>query len=201
MSQIKFVYFDIGDVVFSWQEVLKKIAVMSNKPLERVWAVFDKYDLDVCRGKIMPQAFWVHFKEELGIKEDIENFVEWWTSDFTPIPLMHQLVQETSKKYRLGILTNIYPEVWKYYIRGGLIPDVTYDVIVKSCDIGLAKPEKEIYEYAQKKAKVLPQEILFIDNSKENIEAAKKLGWQVVWYDVNKPEKSVAEVKQVLNLN
>jgi FMN phosphatase YigB (HAD superfamily) len=200
MSQIKFVYFDIGDVVFEWKQVLRKIAAMANKSYEEVYAVYKKYDDDVCRGKISPQELWQHFKIELGIDKEIENFIEWWVSDFTPILPMHQLAKEIAKRYEVGILTNIYPGAWKYYVAKGLIPDVSYVAIIRSCDLGFVKPEPEIFKYAEDKAGILASEILLIDNSQKNIDKAKSLGWQVVWYDVNSPQKSIAEIKRVLEL-
>jgi len=202
MSKITFVYFDLGDVLFNWRNVLNnEFVTMSKKSPEKVWAAFTRHDDDACRGKITAQKLWEYLKTELGIKDDINNFVEWWASGFSPIPLMHQLVEMTSKKYKVGILTNIYLEAWKHYAAHGLIPDVSYGAIVQSCEIGFMKPDIEIYKYAESKAGVSPQEILLIDNSRENIDKATELGWQTVWYDVTNPQKSIAEIKQVLELN
>jgi HAD superfamily hydrolase (TIGR01509 family) len=201
MAQIKFVYFDIEDVTFEWRQVLRKIGVMANKSYEEVLAVFKKYDDDVCRGKIMPQKLWEYFKEELQIEhEDFENFLEWWSNSFTPIPAMHKVVEEASEKYRVGIATNIYPGALKYYVADKLIPDISYNTIIQSCDIGFIKPEAEFYKYAQDKTGVYPQEILLVDNSKENIDKAKELGWQVGWYDVTNPRESIVNIRQILGL-
>jgi FMN phosphatase YigB (HAD superfamily) len=201
MSKIKFVYFDIGDVVFNWKQVLTKLALMSKKSYEEVYAVYKEYDDDVCRGKIMPQELWEHFQKELQLSNKMDNFLKWWSSNFSPIPAMHEIVVETSEKYKVGILTNIYTGIWKYYVKDGLIPEISYAAIVQSCDIGFVKPEIEIFKYAQSKAGVFPQEILFIDNALKNVDRAKELGWQAILYDVNNPQKSVAEIKQILGLN
>jgi len=200
MSQIKFVYFDIGDVVFEWKQALRKIAAMANKSYEEVLSVFNKYDNDACRGKITGQELWEHFKEELEISSEIDNFIEWWANSFSPIPATHHLAKEIYRKYKVGILTNIFPGAMPYYVINGLIPDISYDAIVKSCDIGFVKPEAEIFKYTQKMAGVLAQEILLIDNSLKNIDKAKELGWQVAWYDVKNPQESISEIRRMLDL-
>jgi putative hydrolase of the HAD superfamily len=201
MSKIKFVYFDVGDVVFEWRVALRKIAIMANKSYEEVCIIFNKYDNDVCRGKISAQQLWKNLREELEIKDDIRNFLEWWSNSFSPIPVMHEIVKETARKYKIGILTNIYQGAWAYYVADKLIPDVSYVAIIQSCNVGFVKPETELYEYAEKKAGYSSQEILLIDNSSENISKARELGWQAVWYDVGNPQKSVVEIRQALGLN
>jgi FMN phosphatase YigB (HAD superfamily) len=44
MPKIKFVYFDLGDVLFNWRDGLKKLAAMSNKSDKETNEVFEKYD-------------------------------------------------------------------------------------------------------------------------------------------------------------
>jgi HAD superfamily hydrolase (TIGR01509 family) len=201
MSEIKFIYFDIGDVLFEWKDGLKALFEMSNKPYKEVHDVFEKYDDDACRGKITPQELWHHLKKELNIDTEIDDFADWWSDRFKPILEMHNLVREAVKKYRIGILTNIYHETIIHAFKKGHIPEVNYETIIQSCDLNLIKPEEAFFVHAQKIAGVLVSEILFIDNKSENIDIANRLGWQVVWYDVNNSQKSVAEIKRVLKLS
>ena len=65
----------------------------------------------------------------------------------------------------------------------GLMPDVEWDVIIDSSVEKLLKPQKKIYEFAQKKAGVGASEIMFVENSKSHVEVAKELGWQTFYYD------------------
>ena len=52
-----------------------------------------------------------------------------------------------------------------------------YDYVFLSFKMGLRKPEKEIYEMVQKELPFEPQNILFIDDKKDNIDGAFKIGW------------------------
>jgi len=201
MSQIKFVYFDLGDVLFEWEDNIGKIAVLANKSKEDVFAAFDKYNDDACRGKITPQEMWDHLKEDLSMQIDIKDFINWWTDNFKAIQSMHRVVEKASEKFKVGLLTNIYLESLVHNFAKGQVPDISYASIVQSCELGFIKPDKEIFEHAQKISGVLAGEIMFIDNSQKNIDKAKELGWQTAWYDVADPQKSEDEIKHALGIN
>lgn len=54
-----------------------------------------------------------------------------------------------------------------------------FDAFYLSHEIHLRKPNAEIYEFVLRKHHLKPEEVLFIDDTKENTDAAKKLGIQV----------------------
>ena len=82
--------------------------------------------------------------------------------------------------------------------RKKLIPDINWDVIVDSSVEKYRKPDKEIYEIAESKSGFKGNEILFIDNKRENLEIPKEMGWQTYWYDSSDYDKSSCELKMVL---
>jgi len=82
MSKIKFVYFDIGGVLFNWKVALESLAKYLQRPYEQVEAVLKKYDNDVCLGKITPNQFWQYYKSELNADVEINDFADWWTDKF-----------------------------------------------------------------------------------------------------------------------
>lgn len=53
-----------------------------------------------------------------------------------------------------------------------------FDYVFLSFEIGMKKPDKQIYEYVLDKLKVSPEDILFVDDKLVNIEAAQKCGWK-----------------------
>ena len=61
-----------------------------------------------------------------------------------------------------------------------------FNVAIISCDVGLRKPNQEIYKIALKKLKLKPSECLFIDNQSWNITPAKKLGMKTILFKTNK---------------
>lgn len=54
-----------------------------------------------------------------------------------------------------------------------------FDNLFLSCDLGMEKPNVKVFEYVSKETGIEGKNILFIDDSVENIEVAKMLGWNV----------------------
>lgn len=52
-----------------------------------------------------------------------------------------------------------------------------WDYVWLSYEIGSEKPEYSIYERVMEDCRIKPEKILFIEDRKENIIAAKKMGW------------------------
>jgi len=54
---------------------------------------------------------------------------------------------------------------------------------VFSARVGLVKPEPAIFDHAARSFGVPPQEMLFIDDVVDNVEAARRAGWQGLWFE------------------
>ena len=57
-----------------------------------------------------------------------------------------------------------------------------FDVLVWSFQFGAVKPDPAIYHYTLSKLGTQPEETLFIDDKRPNVEAARALGMQVIEY-------------------
>ncbi len=71
-----------------------------------------------------------------------------------------------------------------------------FDPLILSCDVGRAKPDKEIYEAAIQKLGVKPKEILFIDDQEKCTVPAEAMGMHVIL--AQSPEQIVTDTKAVL---
>ena len=120
-------------------------------------------------------------------------------SDYRPRKEIHKLAYELSKKYKIGLLSNIYNGMMPRLIELGIVANnIDYSSIILSYETGLRKPEKEIYEIAAKKAGIKPREILLIDDRKDFIEGAKTVGWQTFWFDEKDIKGSINRLKRFL---
>lgn len=199
MGKIKFIYFDLGGVVFHWKNSLAALAHYVNEPEEKCWSVFKKYDDDACRGLISPKQLWNKYRDELHSDKNIEDFVSFWTHYFDPIYETHALIKKLSLAYEIGILSNIYKGVYEVAINT-YIPLIEYKVIVKSCDVGFTKPNKAIFDFAVKETHYTAEKILLIDDNALNIETAKSLQWNTFLFEENNPGKSVEGILRLLAL-
>jgi len=198
-NRIKFIYFDIGGVLFDWRAAMTKIAEKLDVSLEQLKLVFHKFDDDACRGVITQKDLWLIYQKELKLKKALDfDIGQFWTDHFYQIPDSHQLLRDLSVKFPIGLLTNIYPGVFPKILDKGHIPNIHYKVILQSCDLGVIKPEKEIYQIAQIAARVKHEEILFLDDLEVNVQAAKKLGWQAFLVDKDKPQITTNSIRKML---
>ncbi len=196
-SGISFIYFDVnGCLVQFFHRAFSKLAEETGAPADLIETTFWHYNDAVCSGKMPMSEFNSALSSKLGMS-DI-NWRNYYLDAIDPIPEMHELVAWASVQYRVGLLTNIMPDFISEMRQRKLIPDVEYAAIIDSSEVGHIKPNRKIYEIAQKKANCPPTQILFVDDSRTNIMAAERLGWHVLWFDDFRPEESVERVRTAL---
>lgn len=201
---IKFIYFDVGGVVIrdfsgtnKWEELK---AGMGIKP-ERTEAfneIFDKYEPEVCIG-LDVETLVPMLKEKLKLQlhEDY-SFLQDFVSRFEKNESIWPIIERLRSKYKIGLLTNMYPNMLDAIYKAGLMPDVTWNTVIDSSIEKVRKPQTEIFQLAQDRSGFKGEEILFIDNGAKHVEAAKKFGWQGFVYDPTNTEKSNKDLEAIL---
>lgn len=196
-SGVSFVYFDInGCLVRFFHRAFTELSMLSGAPADVVETAFWHYNDRVCRGDMTMDEFNAALAKELAI--DHVDWIDYYMEAIEPIPVMHEIAAWAADHYHVGLLTNIMPGFIEVMRKKGLIPDLRYDVIVDSSEVGAIKPEAKIFEIATKKAGVPPAEILLVDDSRSNLMAAEKQGWHVLWFDDYRPDESADKVREAL---
>ncbi len=96
-------------------------------------------------------------------------------------PEMFALVEELKgKKVRVGLLSNIDDRYTGLIRKYGYYEP--FEPCILSCEIGLSKPDPQIYEHLLQEMKIPSQKIVFIDDLEDNVEAAKKLGIDAILF-------------------
>ncbi len=200
MAKIKFIYFDIGNILVDWTNAFKTVSKKFHIPFSKI-AIneWNKYDDEITRGKITPQEFWNKVRQDLKVKDGGDlDFLENWIGDYKPIKETHKLLKTLEKNYKVGLITNLYIGMFQKLLEKKLIPKAKYSAIVISCETGFRKPEKEIYNIATEKSGVKPEEILLIDDRKDFVEGAKKMGWQTFLFNTKNLKISVKKLSSKL---
>lgn len=198
-SGVTFVYFDInGCLVRFFHQAFTRLSAESGVSADLIETTFWHYNDAVCRGEMPMDEFNRIMAETCRIMVDWKKY---YMEAIETIPQMHEVVMWASEHYRIGLLSNIMPGFIPEMISSGLLPDVAYDTIIDSSEVGAIKPEQRIFELAGEKAGVEASEILLIDDSRPNIMTAGHLGWKVMWFDDYRPEESVARVRAALELD
>lgn len=172
---IKTIIFDVGGVF-----VIGKSENFFKNASKILGINVDKDEIDeefwnnLMRGKISLQEF---FREVFRIHiqdERIEKLIEIWVENWKLDPDMIVFAKKLKPKYKLVMLSNADKEGVKR--SNNDLHFSFFDYKFLSFDLGLMKPEKEIYEHTLKELNTKPEECVFIDDKVENVEAAKNLG-------------------------
>lgn len=200
-NNIKFIYFDIGNVMADTDDYFKGVTSKFNIPLSEFtefWNGGNGAD-EMTRGKITAKDFWRTAVTRFNMGDAFDfDFLESWLNDYKPILGTHKLAQKLMERYRVGLISNLYPGMIDKLIERGLVADLNYSAVVLSCETGFRKPEKEIYEIATKKAGTLPEEIFFIDDRSDFLEGARSYGWNTFRFNYKKIDDTIAGIEKIL---
>lgn len=105
-----------------------------------------------------------------------------------------ELIRSLRGRYPLYVLSNNNPISRAYFCemlkKNGLDPAETFEKEFYSYELKMLKPSRQIYEKVITEVGTKPEEILFIDDAKDNIEAAGALGITTLWL---RPGMKIAE--------
>lgn len=196
-SGASFIYFDVnGTLVLYYQRAFAEIAKDTGAPIDAVETAYWHYNDEVCKGELSVKDFNTRFAEKLGVDEI--DWLAYYLEAIEPVKEMHEVVKWASEHYKIGLMTNIMPGLITTLKQKSLLPNINYDAIVDSSEVGITKPDPRIYEIARDLAGCPPEEILFIDDLRSNLTVAEKQGWNVLSFDDARPEQSAEYIRQAL---
>ena len=196
-SGTRFVYFDInGVLVHFFQQAFSLLAADTGVSADLIETTFWHYNDAACRGELTVRQFNDALAKQMNVSS--VNWPDYYFEAIDPVSDMTELLQWAEQHYKVGLLSNIMSGFIDTLLDKKMIPSISYDAIIDSSRVGTIKPEPRIYEIAQQAAGVPASEILLIDDDRNNLMAAEKAGWHVLWFDDFRPVESAARIKQVL---
>jgi len=196
---IKAVIFDFGGVVKkSEQGFYKDISKVYGVSEQEFVGVFKKPLAQLNRADISEQELWDKISQKLNVPtpENVrELFKQAYRTNLYLFPEIIELIKELKeKKIRTAVLSNVI-KIHAEVIRENKGYDL-FDKVILSCEVGLVKPEKKIYQIALSELGTEPKQAIFIDDREDNLLPAQEMGIRTV-LAVN-PEQVVKEVKQII---
>ena len=188
---IRNIIFDFGNVLgWTLADDTTKTYVADSSVRQQIRnVVFDPADWDrLNRGTMTDEEMFQRICSRLPehLHQDAITVYDNWTNTSRPVPGMAHLVSELKEKgYRLYLLSNA---TLTFSERYRLVPWMSalleqFDGLVFSAVVGMAKPDREIYEYVLNTYSLNADECLFVDDYQENIAGAEKLGIQGYRFD------------------
>ncbi len=121
-------------------------------------------------------------KEKLKLNdEEIKRAVRLMPEKYEKFENLWNFLPELRKKYKMAIINNGNAVALKYWKEK--FDFSVFDYFINSAEEKIKKPDPKIFLLACKRLGVKPEECLFMDDSLENIESAKKLGMETIWWN------------------
>lgn len=182
---IKAVIFDLGGVLVDnpAPQMISYYSKNINVSIEQFTNVFSKYEMDWQKGNLSEEEFWKRITTDLNVtKPDVESlWLDGFLGAYKEKEEMFLLIKNLKHNgYKVALLSNTEVPIMNH-IKKQSWSD--FDLLIYSCEIGMRKPDREIYERTLVELKINPGEAVFIDDKAENINAANEIGIHAILFE------------------
>ena len=213
-NNIKAVLFDVDDTLFDRKLAQKKVCILIAKQLPHIFDAFeperileaflksDQISTDIFNSGAPSEGLRDKrnrlFLQLLGIHENyVPAVTGLYVQDYplvnAPVDGAIAVVKKLSVKYKVGVVSNGFPDVQYRKLETMGLRDL-FSCVVLSEEFGIRKPDSKIFHRAVSLLHLLPTECLYVgDSFAHDIIGAKNVGMQVCWlnpYSV-KPNETI----------
>ena len=194
---MKNVVFDLGRVVFaqdpakSTAEFKQFFSYVSLTPMPQFWT---DYDMGVLSFDQVAEELAAYRGVEPEFAREMITIAIGKQETIRPT---EKLIDELKAAgYKLYVLSNMSREFIDFLRKQKVYENFDGDVV--SCEVGIVKPMPEIYDLLLKRFELNPAETIFIDDRKENVDAAAAKGIATFHFDRNDYEGSCEKLREIL---
>lgn len=189
--KFKAVIFDFGNVIINieFQRIYQTFAKFTSKPVAYIEKritedqIFRRYE----SGQFTDEEFREVIRQTLGFPLSDHQVDTAWNAILLDIPTDRiELISNIRQKYPVYLLSNtnnIHITASNNYLKkahGIKNLDILFDKLYLSYEMGMWKPDAEIYHEVLRLNKLQPNEVIFFDDNLHNIESAKAIGMQTI---------------------
>ena len=159
---------------------------------ERFFPVWNREAEAVDEGKIKTEKFLQNVVNELNPGKDLEVCQRYYWHSYEPKLEVREFAKSLKKKFEIAFLTNFGDHFWTFDKRWKLEQLFDKDKMFVSADLKMVKPHPDIYYAVLARLGRKPEEVVFIDDKKDNIDTALKVGMYAIQF------KSLKQVEKDL---
>lgn len=202
-KNIRAVFWDIGGVIVrthDWRGRSRWEKQIGLQPHELEGIVFSgEMGKRAAIGQASADDVWTWVLNHLGLPEGDRHSLQrdFFDGDQVDEELV-SFIRSLRPTYLTGMISNAWLETRHWLENQWRIAD-SFDHIVISAEVGVAKPDPRIFHLALDGLEVTPLESVFIDDFEENIKAARKVGMHAILF--RDPEQTIKELRQLLSLS
>ena len=205
----KWIFFDLDDTLFDFSEAsfISLLRLWNETPeircrFDNPEAFLDEYHIhnkhmwqlhesgQISADFLKPERFRLTVAPERNAEEILKAMRRlndrylWLLGECnSPVKGVTDLLEDLSKRYLIGVLTNGFTEVqYRKLHSTGL--DRYIQRMVISDEIGIQKPDARIFRYAEQETGATPETTIMIgDNPDNDIQGALNAGWRAIYFD------------------
>lgn len=186
-SEYKNIIFDFGGVILNldYHRTIDAFRALGIKDFDQNYSqlnqtdLFDKFE----RGEIAPAIFRNGLRQAFSTEISDEKLDAAWNAMLLDLPAQRlRVLEKLHVEKRISLLSNtneIHVSAFELELKkhhGFDDLSTFFDHVYYSCRTGMRKPETRIFEMVMKEQGYVPAETLFIDDSPQHIEGAKRAG-------------------------
>ena len=147
-------------------------------------------------GEITMDEFWdsvlATLNEPLENKDDFRQ--RFWAGDSLDTNLI-ETISSLKTAYKTALLSNAWNNLRQMLSEEWKIAPI-FDEIIISAEVGLMKPDPQIYQIALERLQVKAEEAVFLDDFIENVEGARKVGMHAIHF--RNPAQANKDLEDIL---
>jgi putative hydrolase of the HAD superfamily len=175
------IVFDYGEVISISQSEADRAALVEISGLETAlfWELYDRYREDLDQGVTLPREYWNLIARDAGVEWPPATLQQLWAADIrswiSVEPGTVQLLAELhAGGTRVALLSNAGFDFSDPFRHSPMA--AYFEAMFVSAELGLIKPDPEIYRVVARELGITLEQMVFIDNKKINVDAAVALG-------------------------
>ena len=175
------VVFDYGEVISRAPSAADQAALLERAGVaaDPFWSAYWAHREGLDRGTTSIDAYWRAVERDVGADWNPIDVHELWAIDHRSwlsvdpgtLRVLHALVAGGT---RMALLSNAGADFSGWLRHGSFAP--LFERIFVSGELGIVKPEPEIYRHAITELDIDAADLLFVDNKAENVEGARAVG-------------------------
>jgi len=175
------IVFDYGEVISVSQSAADRAALVEISGLDTrlFWELYDRYREDLDQGVTLPGEYWNLVARDAGVQWSPAQLQQLWAADIrswiSVEPGTVQLLAELhAGGTRVALLSNAGFDFSDPFRHSPMAQ--YFEAMFVSAELGLIKPDPEIYRVTARELGIGLEQMVFIDNKKINVDAATALG-------------------------
>jgi putative hydrolase of the HAD superfamily len=181
---------DSGDEFI--EHLFRKVGATDGQTRE----IIKTYFVDFLSDRLSEIEFWdkLKIKYNLNITELTSKEFNKWRGLIVNRNIIEFANELKVNGLQVAVLTNIIKPVYNIIQLAGYYD--LFDDVIASCEVGLVKPQKEIYTLALQRLGTTAQQSIFIDDNQFNVKTANEMGFKTIL--AHNPNQIIYDLKKLI---